>query len=144
MDGGHVMDDEIPATPSVDEAIRALREYAQFEPQTRVMVWTPALATLVADALEAAARPAAGSSSLDVAALAEQMGLADDPFFAREYHTNVYVHALMHLAEAQAARITELEDGISDHLESLKYELDYPYELETLLNPPVNPPGGSR
>ena len=37
------------------------------------------------------------------------MGLADDPFFAREYQTNIYVHALMHLAEAQATRITELE-----------------------------------
>ena len=54
-------------------------------------------------------RPAAGSFPPDVTALAKQMGLADDPFFAREYQTNIYVHALMHLAEAQAARITELE-----------------------------------
>ena len=53
--------------------------------------------------------PAARSSPPDYTALAKQMGLADDPFFAREYQTNIYVHALMHLAEAQAARITELE-----------------------------------
>ena len=62
------------------------------------------------------ARPAPGSSSPDVTALAKQMGLADDPFFAREYQTNIYVHALMHLAEAQAARITELETALRPFL----------------------------
>ena len=67
---------------------------------------------------------AAGSSSPDVAALAKQMGLADDPFFAREYQTNIYVHALMHLAEAQAARITELEAAIRVHRDRF---LDGPY-----------------
>ena len=63
-----------------------------------------------------AARPAAGSFPPDVTALAKQMGLADDPFFAREYQTNIYVHALMHLAEAQAARITELETALRPFL----------------------------
>ena len=62
------------------------------------------------------ARPAAGSFPPDVTALAKQMGLADDPFFAREYQTNIYVHALMHLAEAQAARITELETALRPFL----------------------------
>ena len=61
-------------------------------------------------------RPAAGSFPPDVTALAKQMGLADDPFFAREYQTNIYVHALMHLAEAQAARITELETALRPFL----------------------------
>lgn len=71
-----------------------------------------------------AARPAAGSFPPDVTALAKQMGLADDPFFAREYQTNIYVHALMHLAEAQAARITELEAAIRVHRDRF---LDGPY-----------------
>ena len=106
MDGGHVMDDEIPATPSVDEAIRALREYAQFEPQTRVMVWTPALATLVADALEAAARPAAGSSSPDVTALADE--LRDWPY-GRPAFVRSEAEQAADALEAQATRITELE-----------------------------------
>ena len=68
--------------------------------------------------------PAAGSFPPDVTALAKQMGLADDPFFAREYQTNIYVHALMHLAEAQAARITELEAAIRVHRDRF---LDGPY-----------------
>ena len=116
MDGGHVMDDEIPATPSVDEAIRALREYAQFEPQTRVMVWTPALATLVADALEAAARPAAGSSSPDVTALADE--LRDWPY-GRPAFVRSEAEQAADALEAQATRITELER------EEMDQELDF-------------------